>query len=142
MLRCLCAALVLAACGGGGDDFRDASANLEAQMGSPVTGYAYFAEVPRGTQVDVSLNNCAVGESYPVYILDGAPCIGSHWDTARGEGIPDVVCNDLGLHSSYVRAPNDASTRWTIGDDSATDVKVHALASTMRTTLQSRSRAA
>jgi hypothetical protein len=31
------------------------------------------------------------------------------------------------LHSSYVRAPNDASTRWTIGDDSATDVKGHAL---------------
>lgn len=126
MLRCLCVALALAACSGD-RDIRDASADLEPEMGSPVTGGALLTEVPTGTQLDMQLSNCVVGKSYPVSILDGASCTGPHWGMARGEGIPDVVCNDMGLKSSYLRAHNDVSTRWTIGDDSASDVLGHAL---------------
>jgi hypothetical protein len=47
---------------------------------------------------------------------------GGHWDMTRGEGIPNIKCGGRQGATTLMRAKTDATTAWSVGDMSATDV--------------------
>ncbi len=136
----VCVVLMLGACG------RDpvpgiARAGMQRFMGGTVSGSAEFEQDARGTYADsvtltVWISDCVEGKSYSVHIHEGPSCNtvslqGGHWDGARGEGIPDVVCaantETIGTSGTmtFNRRGTDPALAWTVGDDEDTDVIGH-----------------
>lgn len=139
----VCFALMLAACGGHDPEPGVARAFMTGFMGATVTGSVDFQQDAPATYADsvtatVWLSDCVEGKSYSVHIHEGTSCDtislqGGHWDGARGEGIPDVVCvantETIGTYgmTTYNRRGTDPALAWTIGDDSNTDIIGHTI---------------
>jgi hypothetical protein len=128
---------VLAACGGDDGGGKMASSSVTGFMGGTVTGTASFAPGGADTGADsvtltFTINGCVAGKSYPTHIHQGTACTdattqGGHWDTTRGEGIPNISCSGTTGTVTYTRAATDATLKWSIGDGSATDVIGHVI---------------
>jgi Cu/Zn superoxide dismutase len=111
--------------GSDGEDIT-ASAEIEPLEDNDVNGTVTFTAEGADVRVDIELNDCADG-SYQVHIHEGADCTnyGPHWDPPRGEGIPNVTCNDGDGEGTYVRVGSDPKP-WSIDLDSEdTDVEGH-----------------
>lgn len=130
--------------GGGGTGGGDDAGSLDQDAGGSasavatiahfgtgtVTGTATFTQDGDDVTVVIVLNNCPDG-AHPVHIHEGTSCAdataqGPHWDTTRGEGIPDITCaSDTGT-VTYTRLGTDAKP-WTISaGDAASDIDDHA----------------
>jgi hypothetical protein len=136
----VCVALMLAACGHDPEP-GVARALVNGFMGSTVSGTADFQQDAPATYADsvtvtITLTDCVEGKTYSVDIHEGASCDaislqGNHWDGARGEGIPGVVCDanteTIGTSGrmTYNRRGTDPALAWTVGDGADTDVIGH-----------------
>ena len=126
-----CAALV-ACSGDDGDGGAQATSAIAALGAGTVTGTATFTQSGTDVTVSITLNNCVTGKAYGTHIHTGSACTdnttqGGHWDMTRGEGIPSITCSGTSGTSMLTRANTDATTMWTLGDGSATDVIGHVI---------------
>lgn len=122
--------------GGGGDVDAGpppamAIANIEQAEGDGmIMGTATFVQVGTDVTLTVAVTNCPEG-THPLHVHQGDGCanrmrMGAHWDGARGEGIPDLVCAADGTGTTTVtRTAADAMLAWSIGDGTASDVVGH-----------------
>jgi Cu/Zn superoxide dismutase len=103
-----------------------ASADIAPIEDNEITGKVTFTTEEADVSLHIELNDCPDG-TYQVHIHEGAECtnFGPHWDPPRGEGIPNVTCNDDLGESTYVRAGTDPKP-WSVdlGSDE-TDVNGH-----------------
>ncbi len=95
-----------------------------------VTGTVTFTQVGLMVTVVVELQNCPAG-AHPVHIHQGTSCAdanaqGMHWDTTRGEGIPDVTCANNTGTVTHTRAGTPGSTAWSVNGSTTTNVIGHA----------------
>ena len=118
---------------GGAAPGGSAAAILAALTGGTVTGAVTFTKgIGTDVTVNVTLNGCVAGKTYPVHIHQGTGCAdavaqGDHWGPTRGEMIPSVVCGATGMGTTmYTRPATDPTLAWTIGGDPATNVVGHA----------------
>ena len=84
-----------------------------------VTGTVTFTQNGPDVTAVVSLQNCPDGP-HAVHIHQGTSCAdataqGDHWDMARGEGFPDVVCAGGAGTTMVTRPPTDPTLAWSIG---------------------------
>jgi Cu/Zn superoxide dismutase len=120
----------ISAGGAGGATGPTAAAALIAPFGTgTVTGTATFTQSGTDVTVNVSLSNCPDG-IHSVHIHHGTSCTdamtqGAHWDTARGEGIPDVVCSAGTGTSTHTRNATDPALAWSIGGAPTSNVIGH-----------------
>jgi hypothetical protein len=129
--------VVLAACSGDDGAGNTATSSIGGFMGGMVTGTASFRQGAPDTAADsvtvmITLDGCFAGKQYPVHIHMGSSCgdatvQGGHWDTTRGEGIPNILCSNTSGSVTYNRVATDATLKWSVGDGSATDVIGHTL---------------
>jgi Cu/Zn superoxide dismutase len=115
---------------GSGATMPTAVATIAGFMGGTVTGTATFVQNGTSVTVTVSLMNCPDGP-HPVHIHQGTSCMdatmqGAHWDTTRGEGIPDVMCTGMTGTSTVTRMATDPMLAWSVGGAAATNVVGHA----------------
>ena len=101
------------------------AAGMEAP--ASITGSASFTTTSSGVNLTVMVGGCQSGKEYPIHVHQGSSCEsamtqGGHWDMTRGEGIPNIQCGGRNGVTMVMRADTDASTAWTVGDGSATDV--------------------
>jgi Cu/Zn superoxide dismutase len=95
-----------------------------------IMGSASFVSNPNGVSMTVMVSGCQSGKEYPIHLHQGSSCEsdmtqGGHWDMTRGEGIPNIRCGGRQGATMVMRAKTDASTAWSIGDASASDVVGH-----------------
>jgi Cu/Zn superoxide dismutase len=121
-------------CGGddGGGGAPMATAAITSLNGGGVTGTATFAQDGTNVTVTVLLSGCVDTKAYATHIHTGSACTdnttqGGHWDMTRGEGIPNIACAGTSGTSTLTRASTDATTMWTVGDASTTDVIGHVI---------------
>jgi Cu/Zn superoxide dismutase len=93
-------------------------------------GSANFASGANGVNLSVMISGCQSDKEYPIHIHQGTSCEsamtqGAHWDTTRGEGIPNVKCGERQGATSVSRPSTDATLAWSVGDGTATDVVGH-----------------
>jgi len=124
--------LAVAACGG--DDAAEATATaaISGLMGGTMTGTATFTQDGTDVSLTLTLTGCTDGKQYPVHIHQGTSCAdataqGGHWDTARGEGIPNIPCAGTTGTVSHTRVPTPPETAWTIGGEATSDVVGHVI---------------
>jgi len=125
-------AVTLGACGSDDGDEPMAAAALSGLGTATMTGTATFVQSGTDVTLELTLNGCASGKSYPVHIHQGASCAdataqGGHWDTARGEGIPNIACTAGTGSAEHTRAATPPEIAWSIGGDAATDVVGHVI---------------
>jgi hypothetical protein len=92
-----------------------------------IMGSANFASNANGVNLTVMVSGCQSGKEYPIHLHQGSSCEsamtqGGHWDMTRGEGIPNIKCGGRQGATTLMRAKTDATTAWSVGDMSATDV--------------------
>jgi hypothetical protein len=92
-----------------------------------IMGSANFASNANGVNLTVMVSGCQSGKEYPIHLHQGSSCEsamtqGGHWDMTRGEGIPNIKCGGRQGATTLMRAKTDATTAWSVGDTSATDV--------------------
>lgn len=92
-----------------------------------IMGSANFASNANGVNLTVMVSGCQSGKEYPIHLHQGSSCEsamtqGGHWDMTRGEGIPNIKCGGRQGATTVMRAKTDATTTWSVGDMSATDV--------------------
>jgi len=90
-------------------------------------GTASFASNANGVNLTVMVSGCQSGKEYPIHLHQGSSCEsamtqGGHWDMTRGEGIPNIKCGGRQGATTVMRPKTDASTAWSVGDGTATDV--------------------
>jgi Cu/Zn superoxide dismutase len=101
-----------------------------AQAPASISGSASFASNASGVNLTVMVSGCQSGKEYPIHVHQGMSCEsamaqGGHWDMTRGEGIPNIVCGGRSGATTASRPNTDATTAWSVGDGSATDVIGH-----------------
>jgi Cu/Zn superoxide dismutase len=101
-----------------------------AQAPASITGSASFASNASGVNLTVMVSGCQSGKQYPIHVHQGMSCEsamaqGGHWDMTRGEGIPNIACGGRMGATMVSRPKTDATTAWSVGDGSATDVIGH-----------------
>jgi hypothetical protein len=92
-----------------------------------IMGSANFASNANGVNLTVMVSGCQSGKEYPIHLHQGSSCEsamtqGGHWDMTRGEGIPNIKCGGRQGATTVMRAKTDATTTWSVGDMTATDV--------------------
>lgn len=105
-----------------------ATAALEPIEDNTITGTATFTTDGADVVLEVQLSDCPDG-SYPVHIHEGTDCtnFGPHWDPPRGEGIPNIVCEDDEGDTMHIRMAANPKP-WSIGlDNEETDVHGHTI---------------
>lgn len=111
---------------GGSEKPITASAEIEGVDDNELTGTATFTAEDADVSVYIELNDCPDG-SYQVHIHEGNSCdnYGPHWDVPRGEGIPNITCDNDHGEGTYTRLGTDPKP-WSVelGDDD-TDVNGH-----------------
>lgn len=97
--------------------------------GSDIMGTVTFTQ--RGSEVEVvyAITDCPDG-SHTTHIHQGDSCEsrgsqGMHWDSARGEGIPNLDCAGGTGTLTYTRDMSDMDLAWTIGAPAASDLLGH-----------------
>ena len=103
-----------------------------------IAGNAVFTNVTGGVQVVVNLTNCPAG-AHPIHIHEGTACTstttqGMHWGGTNGPGENigpnggEITCTAAMTGSlTYTRTNTPATTAWTIGPPTATNVIGHAM---------------
>jgi hypothetical protein len=111
---------------GGSEKPITASAEIEGVDDNELNGTVTFTAEDADVSVYIELNDCADG-SYQVHIHEGASCdnYGPHWDVPRGEGIPNITCDNDHGEGAYTRLGTDPEP-WSVDlDEEDTDVNGH-----------------
>ena len=98
-----------------------------------ITGMGTFSETATGVDLDLQLHGCMFSETFSAFVQDGTNCdeatlTGPHWDSPRGEGLPEISCTGRsgGGHTYFTRYKREPKL-WSIGTPASSNILGHAL---------------